>query len=172
MPDIEKIQGKSEGRPASKRILRGITTAKEEMVELELAPLMNFFMILVPFLSVMAVFVNLAVVDFSLPPGVSDESMAGDGSESNELDLSIVITKNGYTIMGSGQKLPQVEKIDGKYDFPGLIRQLKAVKYKYPQQESIVLMIESDVLYEDIIHFMDKCRESQYPNIGLSGGFQ
>ena len=46
---------------------------------------------------------------------------------------------------------------------------LKAVKFQYPSQNSVVLVFEGNILYDDIIKFMDVCRESQFPDIGLSG---
>ncbi len=171
MAELEKIQGKAEGKPATKRALRGAGAGGLETVDLDVTPVMNLFLVLIPFLVSMAVFTHLAIVEFSLPPGVSDQSEA-DPTTPDHIDISVVLTDKGYTIMGSGQKLELVPKSGERYDFEALIRQLKAIKYKYPQEESIVLVVEPSVLYEDIIHFMDKCRESQFPNIGLSGGFQ
>lgn len=173
MPEIEKVKGKAEGKPATKRSKRGAGAGTAEQIDLDVTPVMNLFLALIPFLVSMAVFTHLSIVEFSLPPGVSEESTAGGANEeSKELDISIVITEKGYTIMGSGQKLPQVPRNGKTYNFTVLEKQLKAIKYKYPQQESVILVVEQNILYEDIIRFMDKCRESLFPNIGLSGGFQ
>ena len=172
MPDIERIKGKAEGKPATKRIERGRGMAEVETIDLDVTPVMNLFLVLIPFLVSMAVFTHLAIVDFSLPPAAGSEGLSEDDASSKELDVSVVITKKGYTIVGSGQKLPIVSKIKGEYDFNALVRQLKSIKYKYPRQESVILVVAPDVYYDDIIHFMDKCRESQLPNIGISGGFQ
>jgi len=132
MPDIERIQGKSEGKPATKRAMRGVGAGGLETVELDVTPVMNLFLVLIPFLVSMAVFTHLAVVEFSLPPGVSPDDAKGQNDEvSNELDISIVITNKGYTIVGSGQKLPMIPKIDGKYNFTALEARLKVIKYNY-----------------------------------------
>ncbi len=173
MPDIEHIKGSSEGRPVSKRIERGRGVIQEEGVELDVTPVMNLFLVLIPFLVSMAVFTHLAIVEFSLPPAVSQSDGAQNSKEkTKELDVSIVVTPKGYTIVGSGQKFPLVPASSGKYNYALLVKQLRAIKYKYPSQESIILVFSSEVLYDDIIHFMDRCRESQFPNIGLSGGFE
>lgn len=172
MPEIEKIKGKAEGKPATKRVLRGRGISNEEIVDLDVTPVMNLFLVLIPFLVSMAVFTHLAVVKFSLPPAAAEGAGSGEDEDQQELDVSIVIKGEGYTIMGTAQKLAMVPKVKGKYDFGTLERQLKAIKYKYPRQESIILVVAPEVIYDDIIHFMDKCRESQFPNIGLSGGFQ
>lgn len=171
MPDIERINGKAEARPASKRVQRGLSAVKEEDMELDLTPMMNILLILIPFLATMAVFLHLAVVEFALPPGVSSSAEA-DAPNPDHIDISVVVTPKGYTILGSGQKLDFVPKADGLYNFDFLVRQLKAIKYKYPQEENIVLMVDPEVRYDDVIGFMDQCRASQFPNVGLSGGFQ
>jgi biopolymer transport protein ExbD len=151
--------------PASKRVKKA--AAKEvESMDLDVTPMMNFFMVLIPFLISMAVFTHLAVVEFSLPPAQSDEGTAG---ESKELDISIVVTTNGYRIVGTGKKLDMVPRTQGQYQFEKLRVLLKAIKFEYPSQKSVVLVFEPNILYDDIIKFMDICRESQFPDIGLSG---
>lgn len=173
MPDIEKVKGKSEGKPATKREMRGRGIAEAEAIDLDVTPVMNLFLVLIPFLVSMAIFTHMAIVEFSLPPAApSAEETAGDANPAGEMDISIVITRTGYTIVGSGQKLPLVPKSGDQYDFSALVSQLRAIKFKYPRQESVILVIDPRVIYDDIIHFMDKCRESQFPNIALSGGFQ
>lgn len=151
--------------PATKRAKKA--TSKEiELIDLDVTPVMNLFMVLIPFLVSMAVFTHLAIVDFSLPPA-NDSS--GASAETKELDISIVITSDGFRIVGTGKKLNIIPKIQNKYQFEQLRALLKAVKFEYPSQKSVVLVIEADVIYDDIIRFMDICRESQFPDVGLSG---
>jgi biopolymer transport protein ExbD len=152
--------------PATKRVNKsaGQTT---ESFDLDVTPFMNLFIVLIPFLVSMAVFTHIAVVDFSLPPAQSENGDAAE--ETKELDISIVITTEGYRIVGTGNKLDIVQKDRGQYQYEQLRVLLKAIKFQYPSQKSIVLVLESDILYDDIIKFMDICRESQFPDVGLSG---
>ena len=80
-----------------------------------------------------------------------------------------MVTNEGFRIVGTGKKLDQVPRVQGQYQFEQLRVLLKAIKFQYPSQKSVVLVLESEVLYDDIIKFMDVCRESQFPDIGLSG---
>lgn len=137
-----------------------------EMIELDVTPVMNLFMVLIPFLVSMAVFTHLAVLDFSLPPAQTEG--AGEG-ESKELDISIVVSQEGFRIVGTGKKLDLVPMERGAYQFEQLRMLLKAIKFEYPSQNSVVLVLDSEVLYDDIVKFMDVCREAQFPDIGLSG---
>ncbi|MBD3419883.1 MAG: hypothetical protein GF398_07185 [Chitinivibrionales bacterium] len=154
--------------PVMKRSKKSVSK-EVEMIELDVTPVMNLFMVLIPFLVSMAVFTHISVIDFSLP-GAADETEASESAEATkELDISIVVTQKGFRIVGTGKKLDLVDKIRGRYHFEQLRVLLKAIKFEYPSQKSVVLVLESDVLYDDIVKFMDVCRESQFPDIGLSG---
>lgn len=161
----------------SKRSAKGAAKHEEESEELELTPMMNVIMMLIPLLMSMAVFTKLAGIEFSLPPA-AEAAGEGGGEETPEepsadLDLSVVVTKDGFTITGTAAKLPLIPKLgNGAYDFKSLRANLKQIKEKYPAQENIVLVVEGQVVYQDIITCMDVCRETQFPNIGLSGGIQ
>lgn len=138
-----------------------------EMIDLDVTPVMNLFMVLIPFLISMAVFTHLAVIDFSLPP--SQDGGGGVEEVTKDLDISVVVTHKGFRIVGTGRQLDLVPRVRGKYQFGKLRALLQLIKYEYPSQESVVLVFEANVLYDDIIRFMDICRESQFPDIGLSG---
>jgi biopolymer transport protein ExbD len=163
--DFEEEKSKK-AFPATKRANKSLSK-DVEMIDLDLTPFMNIFMVLIPFLAVMAVFTRIAVLEFSLPPAQSEA--ANGNIQNKELDVSIVITDDGYRIVGTGKKLDLVPKIRGHYQLEQLRALLKAIKFEYPSQKSLVLVLAPDVLYDDVIHFMDVCRESQFPDIGLSG---
>jgi biopolymer transport protein ExbD len=151
--------------PVTKRMAKS-TGKNIEPFDLDITPMMNIFMILIPFLVSMAVFTQIAVVEFSLPPA----QVPGESDEQNkELDISIVVTPGGFQIVGTGRKLDMVQKAQGEYQFAQLRALLKAIKFQYPSQKSVVIVFDGEVLYDDIIKFMDICRESQFPDIGLSG---
>lgn len=151
--------------PATKRVKKS-TSRDVEMVDLDITPVMNLFMVLIPFLVSMAVFTHIAAIDFSLPPAQAE---GGEAVESKELDISIVITPGGYRIVGTGKKLELVPTVRGQYQFDKMRSLLKAIKFEYPSQKSVILVMDANIVYDDIIRFMDICRESQFPDIGLSG---
>ncbi|KMQ52229.1 biopolymer transport protein ExbD [Chitinispirillum alkaliphilum] len=141
-----------------------------EQIDLDVTPVMNLFMVLIPFLVSMAVFTHLAVIDFSLP----SSTQAGEGDETaqeerTDLDISLVVTSSGFRIVGTGDKLDLVPRVRGEYQFDQLRAILRAIKFQYPSQTSIILVLEEDIIYNDIIKFMDICREAQFPDISLSG---
>lgn len=169
--DGQKSKGPVENKPMKRAFPVTKRTGKSvgksiESFDLDITPMMNIFMILVPFLVSMAVFTQIAIVEFSLPPA----SAPGEGAEqTKELDISVVVTSGGFQIVGTGRKLDMIPKIQGEYQFTQLRALLKAIKFQYPSQKSVILVFDGEVLYDDIIKFMDACRESQFPDIGLSG---
>ena len=167
---VDKAGTKKQAKvfPVMKRANKSLSKDMES-IELDLTPFMNLMMFFIPFLATMAAFTHLAIIEFSLPPAQSAAAVAGP---SKELDISIVITDQGYRIVGTGKKLDIIPKVRGFYQFDQLSALLKAIKFEYPSQKSVVLVMSPEVLYDDIIKFMDTCRESQFPDIGLSGEVQ
>jgi biopolymer transport protein ExbD len=167
---LDKTETKKQAKvfPVMKRANKSLSKDMES-IELDLTPVMNLMMFFIPFLATMAAFTHLAIIEFSLPPAQSEATVAG---ASKELDISIVITDQGYRIVGTGKKLDIIPKVRGFYQFDQLRVLLKAIKFEYPSQKSVVLVMSPEVLYDDIIKFMDTCRESQFPDIGLSGEVQ
>ncbi len=154
--------------PATKRAKKSLSK-DVEMIDLDLTPFMNVLMVLIPFLAVMSVFTHIAILEFSLPPAQTE---GGGVQQSKELDISVVITQDGFRVVGTGKKLDLVPKVRERYQLEQLRALLGAIKFEYPSQKSLVLVVGPDILYDDVIHFMDTCRESQFPDIGLSGEIQ
>ncbi len=144
----------------------GSVNGQIDTIDLDMTPVMNLFMVLIPFLMSMAVFTHLAIIEFSLPPA---QDQNNNNESTKELDISIVVTLKGFRIVGTGKKLDLVPKQKEKYQLEKLRFLLKAIKFQYPSQKSVVLVFDADIIYDDVIKFMDICRESQFPDIGLSG---
>jgi biopolymer transport protein ExbD len=136
-----------------------------------MTPMMNMLIILISFLVTMVVFTQLAVIKFSLPS--SDEGGGGASADTaleKDADLTLVISESGFQVIGDGRKLDPVPKGSGGYDFPGLGATLKKLREDFPAARGMVMLIDSSVIYQDIVSAMDVCREHSFPDILLSGG--
>jgi biopolymer transport protein ExbD len=160
--------GPQKAFPATKRANKALSQ-DIEVIDLDLTPFMNILMVLIPFLAVMAVLTRIAILEFSLPPA---QAGGGAASQRKDLDISIVVTEEGYRIVGTAHKLDLVPKQSGRYQLTQLRGLLDAIHVEYPAQKSLVLVIAPDVLYDDVVQFMDACRESRFPDIGFSGEVQ
>ena len=139
---------------------------------LNLVPIMNLVSILIPFLLVAAQFVNLAVVDTSLP-GIADE---GTTPPEDSRQLSVAVTDEGLTVLGADDLLGVEEEGGFAIACEGscerglpteeLTRVLALVKDEEPDLEALVLVPEGRVSYEELITVMDAARQESGPEGG------
>jgi biopolymer transport protein ExbD len=145
----------------------------EAPIDLDMTPMMNMLIILISFLVTMVVFTQLAIIKFNLPPSGAGEGQAETPADTvvhQEVDITVLISENGFQVIGEGRKLDPIPKSSKGYDYGRLAQFMKSLKTEYPTAESVVLLIDSSIIYEDIISSMDVVRENNFPNILLSGG--
>ncbi len=134
--------------------------------ELNITPVMNIFLILVPFLLLTAVFVKISILEFSLP---STESAAAQEQNKNAVVTILAITNKGFELKSKGLKFPLIAMQNDTFDFRTLVQRLGAVKQKHQFTEDIIIAPEASIKYKTIIQVMDYCREGGFPNISISG---
>jgi biopolymer transport protein ExbD len=162
--------GKQRGGIASKG-----GSAMGTPIDLDMTPMMNMLIILISFLVTMVVFTQLAVIKFNLPPQGGE---GGDGAKAApdtaqkgpSADITVLVSENGFQIIGEGRKLDPIPKGSKDYDYARLAQFMRKLKDEYPAAEDVVLLIDSAIVYQDIITTMDVMRENKFPNILLSGG--
>jgi len=140
-----------------------------EETELNLTAVMNIFLILIPFLLLTAVFVRIAVLELSLPSLDSAGRSAQVKKQKTTIINILVINDTGFELKSPDIKLSNLNKKQTEYDWEGLKQQLTTIKGKYPESEDIIISPVSTIQYHTIISVMDRCRESGFPNISISG---
>ncbi len=162
--------------------MAGKARRKSHLPPLDLIPIMNLVTILIPFLLLSAQFVQLAVIDSTLP-AIGPPAETPPDDEDPPLMLSLAITDQGYTILGdngvvSGTPEEGAEEPDPEaeieptipcksrpcagvesYDYDELTRLLGLIKDEYPDDENVILVPESRIPYEVIVKTMDSTRE-------------
>lgn len=139
--------------------------------ELNLIPIMNMVTILIPFLLMAAQFINLAVIDSTLP-AIGAPSEPSDPPDVPPLNLKVLVTSEGFTIATDVAVLPQ-QGGEGptvpcrenncpnveSYDYAQLTRLLSEIKDEYSHEENVILVPEPHIRYETLIRTMDATRE-------------
>jgi biopolymer transport protein ExbD len=180
-------------RPSLRRHL------KVESTDLNLTPVMNLMVVMIPMLLSGSQFIKLGIIELNLPPAAG-ASVAGKPTtalpkeEQRSLDLTISITARGFylssalTVLhgkdaaqaGGGPTIPA--KPDGEYDFVELSKKLLEVKQKaqgiFPDADAIVLQAEKDIKYQALVDTMDAARVIEiggkaielFPRVALSAG--
>jgi biopolymer transport protein ExbD len=131
--------------------------------DLEIMPLMNLFVVLIPMLLISAVFIQVSVIKMNLP---SDE--ATPPSERERLGLAVEITDAAWIV--KGRRLDTV-RIDRAVETSGqeLLAALAGVKSGHPDEDGLVIESQEATRYEDIVYVMDVSREAGLPNVSLAG---
>jgi biopolymer transport protein ExbD len=149
-----------------KALLEKRKAAKD--IDVNILPVMNIFLLLIPFLLLTAVFVRLAVIELSLPTLGKGEGPPQYDQEKLVL-IILAVRENGFQLKSLGFKFDPIDNINGQYNYNLLVNQLKEIKLQHPQAEDIIISPEARVKYDIIIKVMDRCRESGFPNVSLSG---
>ena len=138
---------------------------------LEMRPVMNLFLILVPFLLFTASFVNIAILEMSLPQLNQTHRVTRQKRQLPKQAVlnTLAIRTNGFQLKSPTFKFPFIPRQNRDFDYERLIAQLRQVKQKFPDSEDVVIAPEDQIKYDTVIQVMDRCRETGFPNISISG---
>ncbi len=137
-----------------------------EVVNIDVTPVMNMFIILIPFLVSMAVFTQLAIVEFSLPPNVG---MGLDKSKGKpKLKITVVITSDYLAITHGENMLDSIPKVGEDYSYDIFYRRLSARRNESDIKDEMVVAVRDAVRFKYVIKVMDRCRDVGFDKIGLS----
>jgi biopolymer transport protein ExbD len=129
--------------------------------DLEVMPLMNLFVALIPMLLISAVFLQMAVLRTNLP-GDEDVAPSEEG-----LRLSIEITDDAWIVTGRGLDPQRVERgSDASAD--ELRDVLAAAIAGHPDVKDVVVASHDRTRYEDIVNVMDLARAAGLPSVSLT----
>jgi biopolymer transport protein TolR len=133
---------------------------------------------LVPFIDLMAVtivFLIMSAVWTQL--GRLQVSQSGQSASEEQPDVnkppppSLLITEKELKLSVGGLQydpIPITRDDKGRVDLKKLVENLGKVKTEQPDQASITLQTEDNVLYEDLVRIIDTCIGAQFPSVSVS----
>lgn len=131
--------------------------------ELDLLPMMNVFIVLIPMLLTSAVFLKVTVIDTNVPSASAAASPAGEN-----LSLAVTIKDNYFVVEGHGIEPRTIARADA--DAPSqLAAALAEVAIRHPDNQDVIIISEPTTRYQDIIAVMDISRASGLPSASLLG---
>ncbi|MDX9720209.1 MAG: biopolymer transporter ExbD [Myxococcota bacterium] len=137
-------------------------------VDLNLTPIMNLFMVIIPFLLMGAAFYQIGVIPISTPthePGSSDVPKTPTvvavtlAVKADGLDLSVAsvsLTPDELEALAFRSPVKQ-----GSYDLAALQAHLAMLKAKYSASTTIIFVPHDDVGYQTLIEILDVTRERE-----------
>jgi len=141
-----------------------------EMAEadVDVTPVMNMFVILIPFLVSMAVFTQVAIIDFSVPSDVGQA--AGQPSGKPKLKLTVLLTESFLGVVEGDNLLDSLPMTDhGQYAFDSLKSVLSRRRPLSDFPDEVVVAVRDGIAFKYAVRAMDVSRESGFTKIGISG---
>ena len=138
-----------------------------ENIDIDVTPIMNMFIILIPFLVSMAVFAHLSVLPFTLPPSAG---VGSGGPKKEDLKLTVAMNAEGYMLTLGENVLDSIPLTGGEYDFAALTEALATKREDLKHKDEIVLAVNDGVIFDNVVSSMDHCRDAGFTKIGLAGG--
>ena len=133
--------------------------------DLEIMPLMNLFVALIPMLLISAVFLNVTVIDMKAP---SEATEADGGDKKENLALAVTIKDDYFVVEGRRISKRVISRADEDAEIQ-LAGALANVVAQYPDNRDVMIISQPQTLYTDIISVMDVSRDSGLPSVSLLG---
>ncbi|RME23975.1 MAG: biopolymer transporter ExbD [Deltaproteobacteria bacterium] len=137
-------------------------------VDLNMVPIMNLFLAMIPFLLMCAAFFQVSVINASVPAlSEGDDQNAEPKKELKKITLNVQINEKGFVLSATGDQPEQelkkiggvIPKKGGDYDYEKLAERAKAIHDRYPKSDTVILLPAKDVIYDTLVKTMDATRE-------------
>ncbi len=154
-------------------------------VDIDMVPVMNMFLVLIPFLLISSSFLHLKAINTSVPVIASTASVNQKEIKKPEIKLTAVVEIElqsiKLTVISealSEDKLKFFEKklmkdSQGKYPLLDLSAALQRLKADYPKSDTVILIPNQKTKYNTIVHAMDAARnlgnKPLFKHVVLSG---
>jgi biopolymer transport protein ExbD len=136
--------------------------------DIELMPMLNVFIAIIPLLLLSAAFVQVSVIQATLPAS----AIAAEAPAAEEpLDLAVVIRRDAYVVEGNGLAtvtIPRAADANARA-LAALSEALAGVVAAHPGQREVRVVSQSNTRYEDIVQVMDASRAAGLPEAALEG---
>ena len=137
-----------------------------EVIDIDVTPVMNMFIILIPFLVSMAVFTHLTLIEFSLPPNVGTGLDTSKGQP--KLKITIVVTADYLGITHGEKMLDSIPLVNDEYDYNTFYTTLSLRRKESDIKDEVVVAVQDGIRFKYVVKIMDRCRDAGFEKVGLS----
>ena len=164
--------------------LRKSRKRQQEDTDVDMVPIMNMFLVLVPFLLMSASFMHIKAINTSVPVLGEASKASADVEKTIKVTVIAEIKPDSIQLslnsdaLGPDEIKKWSEAIASseskEYQFITLQDYLKRLKSAYPASDTMIIIPDSEVLYDTIIQTMDVARFTEdkinlFPNVVISG---
>jgi len=141
-------------------IKKGSRRSHNKGGEIDVTPVMNLFVVLIPFLLFSAVFAKIAVINISLPGTGEEQEIIKNNKMNSNVQVSVGVSVERLIVSVSGEVNYQNEILLDNEPEPllKLHKMLVQVKEAFPQKRDILVIPDKKVKYEMIVNVLDTAR--------------
>lgn len=139
-----------------------------DMVEsdIDVTPIMNMFIILMPFLMTMAVFTHFSILSLQLPPNVNSGLDSSSGKPVKK--ITVVVATQYLAITYGDAMLDSIPLKDGTYDFKVFENSLSQRKQSIDIHDEAIVAVKDQVKFQYLVRVMDICKAQGFSKLGVS----
>lgn len=123
-----------------------------ESKELELTTLLNIMVVLVSSLLLSAAFSKVTIQELNMPA-------EGGGGTPNKgpppVTIEVILRKDAIELSNGKAVTDTIPKAGDQYQYTQLSAKLKELKDAHPDKKDVVLLVEPNIQYENVIEIMD-----------------
>lgn len=134
--------------------------------DLDVTPVMNLFIILIPFLISMALFTHLAVVRCTLPSNIGSDH--GKQNQPPVLKLTIVVSEKSLAFTHGETMIDSMPVSNNDFNREVFMRLLGEIRASIANQQEVIIAVKDKTEFETVIRIMDGCKTAGFDKIGLS----
>jgi len=155
--------------------------ALEAEIDIDVKPMMNVLLILIPFLVSVAVYTRLSIVELSLPPNVTGVSSSQSGKP--KLKLTVVVGTGFVSITYGEKMLDSLAKTfdkaligshgigtaaGGDYAYEELLVRLKDRRNAVDEKGEVIVAARDSVSFKYVVRIMDACKKAGFEKVSLA----
>lgn len=156
--------------------------ALEAEIDIDVKPMMNVLLILIPFLVSVAVYTRLSIVEMSLPPNVTGASTLQGGKP--KLKLTVVVGTSFVSITYGEKMLDSLATTSDKaligghgvsmgakaddYAYEQLLLRLKARREANDEKAEVIVAARDSVSFKYVVRIMDTCKRAGFEKVSLA----
>jgi biopolymer transport protein ExbD len=142
--------------------------------DLKLMPLMNIIIALIPMLLLSAVFIEVKIIETSLPRDAEAATAAAQAPDTPPLDLAVHVRPDMYVIEGHGLEPLLIPRRAGaaapdSLTALQLTHVLQAIVAAHPGTTDVRIVAEAHTHYQEVISLMDAARAAGLVSPALEG---
>lgn len=152
---------------------KGRNTKMTGMEPLDMTPIMNLFITIIPMLLTMLVTLQLSYISLNLAATSQGGGGTGPGSGGEKIKVvKVILYNNRIEVQEEGASSTSIPTFFSngivKYDFVKLDEVISAVKERNPNLYNIKVVPYPDVTYEVLVRSIDVCKLDGFPNVTYS----